>query len=103
VTATFDSASRGADDVEVAVTVGNGQLGTCAHVAATFDMPTGLHIYVDGAMTASATNVPPPALNGQPVTIGRGSFGNFAGSIDSLRIYNRALSAGEIMALSADR
>jgi len=65
-------------------------------------MPTGLHIYVDGAMTASATNVPPPALNGQPVTIGRGSFGNFAGSIDSLRIYDRALSAGEIMAISAD-
>ena len=75
---------------------------TYVHVAVTMDS-TFIRFYVDGAMVVSFANPPAPALNSAPVTIGRGAYNGFVGSIDSVRIYNRVLSAAEIAAVSADR
>jgi hypothetical protein len=72
------------------------------HVAVTFDA-SNLRFYVDGAMTVVYTAPPAPALNNAPVTIGHGVYSGFVGSIDSLRVYNRALSAVEVAAIAADR
>jgi hypothetical protein len=74
---------------------------TWVHVAVTFG--TAITFFVDGVVTSSFPNPTPPALNNAPVTIGRGAYNGFSGAIDSLRIYNRALSAAEVAEISADR
>ena len=75
---------------------------TYVHVAVTFDS-TQIRFYVDGAMTVLYANPPAPLLNNAPVTIGRGVYNGFVGAIDSVRVYNRVLTAAEIAAISADR
>jgi concanavalin A-like lectin/glucanase superfamily protein len=77
-------------------------LNAYVHVAVTFDA-TSIRFYVDGALTVTYAAPPAPALNNAPVTIGRGVYNGFVGAIDSVRIYNRALSAAEISAISLDR
>lgn len=62
-----------------------------------------LSLYIDGVLSGTATDTTVgDTTNSAPVGIGdRGSVGAyyFAGSIDDVRIYNRALSADEVVAL----
>ena len=68
----------------------------------TFDA-TSMRFYVNGTLTVAYASPPAPVLNNAPVTIARGSYNGFVGTIDSLRIYNRVLSPAEIAAIAADR
>jgi hypothetical protein len=78
---------------------------TWVHLAVAVDA-TNARRYVNGVETMSHNISANPILpNAGPVTIGRGSdfIGVFVGAIDSVRIYNRALSAAEIAAIAADK
>lgn len=75
--------------------------GQWVHVALTFDGTTGT-MYVNG----TATNTFPftPSLSGASLRIGRigsDTTYDFSGSIDDVRLYNRALSAAEVSALQS--
>jgi hypothetical protein len=66
-----------------------------------------VNIYIDGVLNSSTDNVPAPDAN-NTVDVYMGSFapllffgGDLEGKFDDIRIYNRALSANEILALSA--
>lgn len=68
------------------------------HVAYTFDGTT-RRLYVDGTATDMSTMTGDTGA----VTVGQiGSYGtqNFAGTLDEIRVYNRALTAGEVTSLS---
>lgn len=72
------------------------------HVAAVYDGTT-MTVYANGIPGTPVARTDPLPINTRPVIIGRradGAFDHFAGAIDDVRIYNRALSAAEIMALS---
>ena len=68
-----------------------------AHLAATYDGTT-MRVYVTGAQVASRAQTGNIATSTDPLQIGGDSaFGQyFAGTIDEVRIYNRALSPTEI-------
>jgi len=70
---------------------------TWAHLAATYDGTT-LRLYVNGVQVTSHVWPGPIPSSSYPMTIGadtlHGSY--FAGLIDEVRVYNRALSAAEI-------
>lgn len=71
---------------------------TWYHVAVTYDAPTNtMKLYKNGTLVATNTNVS-PVTGGSTVRIG--AFSNaanlFAGNMDEVRIWNRALSACEI-------
>ncbi|MGI8788257.1 MAG: LamG-like jellyroll fold domain-containing protein [Pyrinomonadaceae bacterium] len=72
---------------------------TYTHVAATYDGAT-MRIYINGFLDASVnTNI--GTLNNtdtNPLEIGDG-VGNFTGAVDEFSIYNRTLSASEILAI----
>ncbi len=70
---------------------------TWAYLAATYDGAT-LRFYVNGVQTASRAQTGNIATSANPLQIGGDSiYGQyFAGMIDEVRIYNRALSAAEI-------
>jgi hypothetical protein len=68
-------------------------LNSWTHVAATYD-GTRLRMYFDGVEVASRAAHGSLAATAQPIDIGRG----FHGSIDEVRIYNRALTPNEIIA-----
>src|SRR5262245_40245131 len=72
-------------------------LGTWSHLASTYDGAT-LRLYINGAEVASRVQTGSIASSTAPLTIGGdGVFGQFwAGLIDEVRVYNRALSAAEI-------
>jgi hypothetical protein len=78
---------------------------TWMHVAATFDGIT-MRLYINGVLEASL--IPPAgttiATNNLPLTIGAedGTTASrwFMGWMDNARVYNRALSAGEIQRLA---
>ncbi len=58
------------------------------------------NLYINGVLAGSVVYT--PTINSTlPITIGTGLDGNFNGSIDDVRIYNRALSAGEVVQLYA--
>jgi hypothetical protein len=73
-------------------------LNTWYHVAVSYDSPTQtLRLYKNGVLISTATNIPAP-INGNQVLIG--SFGNgstFSGNIDEVRIWNKVLTATDIM------
>ena len=77
------------------------QLPTVAwhHVVFTWDKST-LKIYVDGVLDASIAATGDLNQGAQPLRIG-GDQSFFAGSLDDVRIYNRALSAIEVGQLFA--
>lgn len=81
---------------------GRVNLGEFQHVAVTVEGTT-LKVYVDGALELTQTDVAARMLNDDPVLIGRppGSVNAdlFRGVIDEVRMYNRALSAGEVAGL----
>ena len=63
-----------------------------------------LSLYVDGKRVASSSPTPNASpldlTNDQPLRIGFGEHDYFRGSLSDLRLYDRALSAGEIAALA---
>ncbi|HUT14561.1 MAG TPA: LamG-like jellyroll fold domain-containing protein, partial [Thermoguttaceae bacterium] len=70
------------------------------HVAAVVD-GTVATLYVDGSDVTTDTTIGALAVNDEPLTIGRLSGGTnyFAGRIDDVRLYDKALSSSEIQAL----
>ena len=72
-------------------------LNTWSHVATTWDGAT-LRMFVNGVQVASKAVSGPLLTSTQPLRIGGNStWGEyFAGKIDEVRIYNRALSATEV-------
>jgi len=81
---------------------GRVNLGEFQHVAVTVEGTT-LKVYVDGELELTRTDLGARTLNNEPVLIGR-SPGSvhpdfFRGVVDEVRIYNRALSAGEVAGL----
>jgi len=60
-----------------------------------------LYLYVDGVLNGSTTDTMTQSiLNNEPIRIGsRTTFSNLNGSVDEVRIYKRALSAQQILAL----
>jgi len=76
---------------------------TWYHIAATFDDSADkVKIYINGLLDKEFTETQKPAVTNYPVRIGQGgndSYQNtwFNGIIDEVRIYNRALSASEIL------
>jgi hypothetical protein len=79
------------------------------HVAVTIDGATGeMQMYLDGALADSETTTTLPSAIGNTTQnwIGRSQYEAdpyFKGSVDDFRIYNRALSAGEVRYLVGDR
>jgi hypothetical protein len=69
-----------------------------------FTSPT---IYVDGAVSSTVSNTnwhfiaitTGTAINASAITIGKTATGYYGGSLDDVRIYNRALSAAEVLQL----
>ncbi len=80
------------------------------HVACTYSSPD-LVLYVDGEETARNSSAVILSSNSRNYTIGRASYENgggvgtssFNGTMDAVRIYSRALSAGQIKALYGNR
>jgi PKD repeat protein len=74
-------------------------LNTWSHIAATYDRTT-LRLYVNGTQVGSKAQTNPIQTSTGALTFGGDAiFGQyFAGRIDEVRIYNRALTAAEIQA-----
>ncbi|HWP40705.1 MAG TPA: LamG domain-containing protein, partial [Tepidisphaeraceae bacterium] len=74
-------------------------LNTWSHLAATYDGAT-LRLFVNGALSASLSVAGLITTSDGPLRIGGNSLWGeyFAGRIDDVRIYNRALSVSEIQA-----
>jgi fibronectin type 3 domain-containing protein/azurin len=70
---------------------------TFYHVACTWDGST-ISLYINGALNVSGTQTITPAGNISPLYIGQfgGNSDRFAGVIDEVRIYNRALTLSQI-------
>ena len=70
-------------------------VNTWSHLAATYDGAT-MRLYVNGVQVASRAQTGPIQTSTGPLTIGGDAlYGQYwAGRIDEVRIYNRALSAG---------
>jgi len=73
------------------------------HLAVTIDSSS-FKSYINGDLARTASNPSPPRMNNERVTIGAGGYYSvsnfFIGTIDDVRIYDRALSEVEIRALS---
>ena len=78
------------------VTITTGQL---RHYACTWSGTT-LSLYIDGILNASAAQVVTPAANTAPLFVGQfgGNTDRLSGTIDEVRIYDRALAGSEIQA-----
>ena len=72
-------------------------MNTWTHLAATYDGAT-MRLYVNGVQVASRAQTGTIATSTNPLQIGGDSlYGQyFAGMIDEVRVYNRALSVTEI-------
>ncbi len=103
--------ASGAQVTAAAPLAGAWHPGAWNHVAATWDRAGRLALYLDGRMVGAArgawtaTPAPPEMLAKQRITIGNlgGSAGAGAagldGEIDEVRLYSRAMAAGEIARL----
>ena len=72
--------------------------GAWTHVAVTFD-GSALRIYVDGTLVTTRTGASPPPVSTNPLRIGGDAVWSdefFDGSLDEIRVYDRALTAAEI-------
>jgi len=79
--------------------------GNWHHVAAVYD-GANIIVYADGVAGSPVTRTAAIPVNTNNVVVGRradGAFDHFTGTIDDVRIYSRALSAAEIIALAERR
>lgn len=69
-----------------------------SHLALTYD-GTNMRLYVNGALVATRAQTGPIATSNAPLRIGGNAVWGewFAGQIDEARVYNRALSAAEVV------
>ena len=51
-------------------------------------------------MIHSSNDMPASTLNTEPMVLGNGPLGGFAGVLDEVQIYDRALTANEVQALT---
>lgn len=81
------------------------------HVVATFNTAEGMRLYVDGALAGTATNISTSQGNTGFWRMGYNALTNvpnrpstdaYTGAIDNVRIYNRALTEQDILALGFD-
>jgi len=78
------------------------QNGSWHQVAVTYDKNGGannMRLYSDGALRASTTATGSLPVSVQDLAIGNASYAKFGGSLDEVRIYNRALTDMEIRSL----
>jgi hypothetical protein len=87
---------------QYSIVLGNYQVtpGSSIQFALTLSAARELRAYVDGVLIHSQNNVPMAEHNDAPVVVGNGFFGGFAGVIDEVQMYNRALTAQEVAALA---
>jgi hypothetical protein len=70
------------------------------HYAYTFDGTTNL-LYVDGVEKNRSTTAPDPGpVSNARMGSGHNNAENFGGDVDELRVYSRAITAAEVLALS---
>ena len=72
------------------------------HIAGTFEPSVAIKIYINGKLDNTLTdNIPDTQFIANTVRIGRSgtTWGEFPGSIDEVRVYDRALSADDIYEL----
>lgn len=84
------------------------QQGQWTHVAAVAKQGSGVTLYVDGKVVAVKENAVPRAVNLEPLILGREAWGGdppkgdtpgfYAGLIDEVKVWTRALSPDEILA-----
>ena len=77
-------------------------VGTWQFVAATFDDATDqVRVYINGILDAEATTTVVPLFNDAPLVLGQRGDGSFPyrGALDEVTVWNRALSASEILGL----
>lgn len=87
------------DDYGDYYSTSNVTTGVWQHVAVTLKKGDSVKFYINGAPAGtSAQTTPFGSVNNEPLVIGMAGayFDPFNGDIDEVRIYNRALSAGEI-------
>ena len=80
------------------------------HVAFVYDMGASFETYVDGVSVTKKTMLndgkplpqsgPVPAPGGRSLYVGATSGGTWRGAVDEVRVYRRALTAGEIKTLA---
>jgi hypothetical protein len=72
------------------------------HVAATFKKGQFIRVYIDGVQAAETTTFSGDTANGSsPLYFARRGDGQyFKGTLDEIRLYNRALTASEVQALA---
>jgi hypothetical protein len=81
-------------------------VGSWTHIAVTYDGNSNGYLYINGVQTASDTTVSAAFPDRtDALTIGRGyapasGITYFNGTVDDVRVYNRALSAAEVLALA---
>ena len=75
-------------------------INTWTHLAGTYDAVNGQSLYLNGVQVAHSTNTGSMVISTGPLRFGGNSiFGEFfLGTIDDVRVYNRALSQPEIQA-----
>jgi HEAT repeat protein len=76
---------------------------TWTHVAGVYDLEArSSRLYLNGELVASEASVPPPFFSNEPLWIGSDDAeGQFHGMLDEVRVYRRALSESEIVALAS--
>lgn len=77
--------------------------GAWHHVAGTYDLQN-IKLYIDGSLVATTPYTTAITHSVQPLLIGKGGGGayQFDGSIDDVRVYDRALTLAEIKGLAAE-
>jgi sialidase-1 len=80
--------------------------GAWHHIAVVFRLGQGVSFYIDGALSSKATVSIQAAARGATLQFGVTGwldYGNyFAGDLDQMRMYSRALTDGEIAALAGE-
>jgi Concanavalin A-like lectin/glucanases superfamily len=98
---TFATMTSAGSDLSVAADTVNLTFNRWYHVAGTVDANGVARLYVDGTLVATGPSAAFPTNTIQPVNIGKhcgsGNQWEHNGFIDDVRIYNRTLSAAEVM------
>ncbi len=75
-------------------------INTWVHIVLTVSVNAAA-LYVNGALVANGTRTGDPGTAADPLTIGHAGYhGFFPGQVDDVRVYDRALSMGEVVYLA---